>query len=250
VRISKIVTFVISLEEGRDRRERLLRDLKSISNCEVHIVNAVRGTDLPFVARQLLAQDAGWAARKGTIGCFLSHLIAWEGVADISEPYGVILEDDANASNLGAIIDYELPSDADIVFINERMAPLLEIETSIEPAIYPILQTLRRFEMNDLDMGADGYLLSPSAARKLIAACATDSLFGHVDGRLLRYCTSPDDLAQLAPDSRVATVIKNHHHRLLAPQLGLIRGFAAAPPLISHRGVASTRAEYDGDKKS
>jgi hypothetical protein len=79
----------------------------------------------------------------------------------------------------------------------------------------------------------------------LLAACRKDLFYGHVDGRLLRYATSEEDLAQLPSDSWIAGVIRNHHHATLKPTLGLVRGYCLSEPLVRHRGIESSRETAD-----
>jgi hypothetical protein len=114
------------------------------------------------------------------------------------------------------------------------------------PQPLPIWRALQQLEAAHGGPGGDGYLLTPEAARKLLSACARDFYFGHVDGRLLRYATSEDDLARLPEKSWIAGVVRYHRHPTLIPALGLLKGYCLSAPLVRHLGVPSIREMEDG----
>ena len=235
--------FIINLEKDVDRREALLEQFGSLPKFSPHIVKAVSGGTLSDSVCFALVQDAQWITMKGTIGCFLSHVSAWEKIARLDASYAVVVEDDVYVSDLDLLTAITIPSSAEIIFINDRMASVRG-NISSPPTVVSILEGLNHLESQKGGAGGDGYLLTPSAARKLVTACETDLYFGHVDGRLLRYATSPNDLSELG-DSWIGSVIKNHHHVRLVPKLGLIRGFSLSRPLVYHRGVESIRELED-----
>jgi GR25 family glycosyltransferase involved in LPS biosynthesis len=238
---TSVVAFVINLEKDHARREAILRQFDALPDVEPHVVEGVYGRYLPDSLCENLVQEKQWARNKGTIGCFLSHVKAWEEVAKLADPFAVVLEDDVNVAGLARLADLDVPEDADIVFINDRMAG----EGRGAPFATPMWRALQRLEASHGGPGGDGYLLTPAGARKLLAALAADYYYGHVDGRLLRYATSEDDLARLPEKSWIVGVVRHHRHPTLIPKLGLLRGYALSAPLVRHLGVASIREAED-----
>jgi hypothetical protein len=236
-----VPVFVINLDKDRDRREAILRQFDALPDLEPHVVEGVYGRHLPDSLCENLVREKQWARNKGTIGCFLSHVKAWEEVARLDEPFAVVLEDDVNVSGLSRLGEIDLPEDAEIVFINDRMAG----EARGAPAAMPMWRALQRLEASHGGPGGDGYLLTPAGARKLLAALATDYYYGHVDGRLLRYATAEDDLARLPEKSWIVGVVRHHRHPTLIPTLGLLKGYVLSAPLVRHLGFTSIREAED-----
>ncbi|MBN8993910.1 MAG: glycosyltransferase family 25 protein [Rhizobiales bacterium] len=236
-----VAAFVINLEKDRDRRDAILRQFDALPDLEPHVVEGVYGRYLPDSLCENLAKEKHWARNKGTIGCFLSHVKAWEEVAKLSDRFAVVLEDDVNIAGLSQLADLAVPDDAEIVFINDRMSG----EARGVPVAMPMLRALQRLEASHGGPGGDGYLLTPAGARKLLAACATDFYFGHVDGRLLQYATGEEALAALPEKSWIVGVVRHHRHPTLAPTLGLLRGYTLSSPLVRHLGVPSIREAED-----
>jgi len=240
---SALDVLVINLAKDVDRREALLAQFSKFADLRPRIVEGVHGSALPDNTCEALAQDRRWARNKGTIGCFLSHVKAWEEVARLTDRFALVIEDDVNVSGLRHLATLALPDDAEIVFVNDRMSPQ---EAGATPAVLPIWRALELLEAAHGGPGGDGYLLTPEGARKLLAACTKDFYFGHVDGRLLRYATSEDDLAKLPDKSWIAGVVRYHRHPTLVPALALLKGYCLSVPLVKHLGVPSIREAEDG----
>jgi GR25 family glycosyltransferase involved in LPS biosynthesis len=238
----KVPAFIINLVSDVDRRAAVLRQFEGLTQFNPVIVSGILGRTLPEVACRALVHHIEWSRQRGTIGCFLSHAKAWEQVAGLPGRFGVVLEDDVDVAHLAAVCSWDLPTEAEIVFLNDRMAATSTPAKS--PVIAPLSEGLRRLNDTRSGPGGDGYLLTPQGARKLVEACRRDLFFGHVDGRLLRYATSDEDLAALK-GTWLHNVIGNHHHPTLIPELGLLRGFTSSNPVISHKGVASSREAED-----
>jgi GR25 family glycosyltransferase involved in LPS biosynthesis len=242
-----VPTLIINLEKDGDRRKAILAQFAGLPGVEPRIVDGVYGRSLPDSLCEALAQDERWARNKGTIGCFLSHMKAWEEVARLTVPFALVLEDDVNVAGLRRLASLALPEDAEIVFVNDRMSPLenRDVRTAL-----PIWRALQCLDSAHSGPGGDGYLLAPAGARKLIAACAKDLCFGHVDGRLLRYAATEADLAKLPEKSWVVGVVRHHRHPTLIPTLGLLKGYCLSTPLVKHLGVPSIREAEDGEVAS
>ena len=239
-----IPVFILNLERDHQRRAKMETQLQLLSGFEPRFVLGVRGSALPESVCLKLSQDVAWGQKhKGTLGCFLSHVKAWELIAVINEPFAVVLEDDVEISRLGGLTTLEFPDDADIVFINNRMAPISNEKT---PAAYPIWHSLIRLdEASQKGSGGDGYLLTPRGAQKLVDACERDAYFGHVDGRLLRYSVTESDLARLSEDSELKFIIRKHHNQRNMPQLGILNGYSVSPALVHSLFAPSVRSQED-----
>ncbi len=237
-----IPLFVINLRIDESRREIMAEQMSVLSGFAPSFVTGCDGRELAHNVCAALAHDLRWAQLKGTIGCFISHVKAWEAVVASSAPFGIILEDDVDLKQLPRLSHFNIPNDAGIVFLNDRMSPC---HPDDKPEVLPLWHALLRIDKTRSGAGGDGYLLTRSAASAMLDACTRDFYFGHVDGRILRYATSETDLAELSPDSWIASVIRHHHHQSLAPMLGLVKGYCLSYPLIWHRGIQSSREALD-----
>jgi GR25 family glycosyltransferase involved in LPS biosynthesis len=239
-----VPAFVINLAADTLRREKLSRQFNNLGDFEVHWVTGVDGRTLSDSVCLQLVGNVNWSARKGTIGCFMSHVKAWGIISELSCPFGIVLEDDVLVSGLSSLHNLEIPEDTDIIFVNQRMAN--GQSGTDTPKVEAILTALVKLDTLKSGPGGDGYLLTPNAAKKLLAACKKDLYFGHVDGRLLQYATSENDLAQLPSGSWISNVIRTHRHPKHAPALGILKGYTLSRPLVTHRGVNSSREAIDG----
>jgi capsular polysaccharide biosynthesis protein len=230
--------YIINLPRDTARRQQIEAQLADLPFITPHFVTGVDGGTLPDQVCEKLSDSAFWASHKGTIGCFLSHVRAWEQLAATNAAYGLILEDDVDISGLQALERLHLPADFECVFINDRMSPKFGGDGVVSMA-----EALGQ-PGHTAAFGGDGYILTPGAAAKLVAACVTDLYFGHVDGRLARYATSPEDLDALG-DTKIETVLRTHHLKHRLPKLGLLKSYVAATPLVRFKVYPSSRAMLD-----
>jgi GR25 family glycosyltransferase involved in LPS biosynthesis len=233
----------MNLASDTARRAHIQEDFSNLPDFALQIVPGIAGNTLPDTICQSLTDHEIRPFPKGTLGCFLSHVAAWEKVATLNVDYAVVLEDDVELLGFGQLKNLSVPADAGIVFINER----LSVQWGHSPLTVIGLDLLLLFlDVRRQGLGGDGYLLRPDAARKLIAACKTDLFRGHVDGRLLRYAVSPAELEALPEESWIKTVIIHHHDKRRLPQLGLLKGYALSKPLVrQRRGMGSSRLLAD-----
>lgn len=236
--------LVISLDADVARRRVLLDQLHSLGNVQAQVVPGVPGMLLPESACRALSDDVEWAARRGTIGCFLSHVSAWEYVARSHVTWAVILEDDADASRLLELSSTIVPPDADIIFINERMSPNISPD-SVPPQYLSMVSCLLRLNELQSGGGGDGYILTPRGAQKLVETCHRDLFYGHVDGRLLRYATNESDLERLPPNSWIKNVVQSHHNHKRLPAMGILKAYCLSRPVIFHSVGSSSRELFD-----
>ncbi len=240
----RVTTKIISLDTDESRRAPLLEMLQGTSLFDASIHSACPGATLPRIVLEQLAKDKAWAELRGTMGCFLSHVRAWEEIVANKHDFALILEDDIDPRDLARITEISLPPDFDIVFVNSRMSPkakakpieVLEITSALEHLEY---KTERK------GSGGDGYILSLNGAKSLLAAIEQDGFYGHVDGRLLRYSVTENDLRVLPSDAVVAYIIRFHHSKTRPPLMGILRSFTLSWPLVWPRKTQSRREQID-----
>lgn len=91
-----IPIYVISLARATQRREAILQHLNSHA-LDYTLIEGVDGASLSSAEiNRLLAPGASMHA--GAIGCYLSHLKAYQHLVDSGEPVALVLEDDARIS--------------------------------------------------------------------------------------------------------------------------------------------------------
>jgi hypothetical protein len=226
--------YIINLDRDVDRYRSAITAFEGIPGFRTVRINAVSGRELPEAICHLIAQSETWAERRGEIGCFLSHVKAWEAVATSAEPYSIIVEDDATSAGLELIRDVDIPDGADLVFLNARMSPGRPWGSAGKPpAVLPISASFENLAAGG-GVGADGYLITPNGAIKLLSAIKKDYCFGHVDWRILRYCVSIELLEGRNIEDDLSYIIKNHHNPRVPPAWGVINGFCLSEPLIIH----------------
>ena len=242
----KIPVYIVSLPADVERRGNLLRQFDKLPGFAPRVVTGVYGGALPDSALLHLVEDSRWSSRKGTIGCFLSHVSVWEKISRGPEPLSIVLEDDADASGLAEFGTLVRPDDAEVIFLNDQMSP--ERYSDAVLRTLPMIKALERLERDRIGSGAYGYALTVSGAQKLSRACQNDLFFGHLDGRLLRYATAPEDLALLSEGSWIGSIVTNHHSRRRPPAFGLVKGYTLSRPLVRHRRVESSRENVDNEQ--
>jgi GR25 family glycosyltransferase involved in LPS biosynthesis len=239
----RLTTLVINMDKDVDRLGRIFDALGKDEELNSVRIQAIPGSSLPQAARVALAHNEGWASKAGEIGCFLSHVKAWEFVAGTDAPFCIVLEDDAIPIGLDRLATTQFPDDFEFIFINDRMTVGSRTDPPTLPARFvAVRDSLPLLNDRPGGVGGDGYILTPGGARKLLDAVSKDLFFGHVDWRLLRYCVKPEDLEGELNESFVASVIRSHHNPQRAPAWGVLRAYCANTPLV-HFGVGSSSRE-------
>jgi len=231
--------LVLNLDRDLERYSSFLDATKCARRVHFERLPAVYGGDLPTYALAEVSKNKGWAAKRGEIGCFLSHVKAWEIVAKSGAR--LILEDDAVPLNIDRLADLLIPHDVELVFVNDRTAAS---PSDIRQALKcrPIRDTLATLERTRRGAGSDGYVLSPSGARKMLEAIERDGCFGNVDWRLLRYGIGREQVEAEFPGTRVADVLMNHHHPNIPPQWGIVNARCLNVPVVAAGLSKSSRA--------
>ena len=92
-------TYIINLERATQRWKHIIQRVSATPYYRIHRIPAVEGAQLDLdqipldtsTTRRYFGQPLG----RGSIGCYLSHVRAWETFIASHAPYGLILEDDA-----------------------------------------------------------------------------------------------------------------------------------------------------------
>ena len=202
-------------------------------------VPAVEGARLSRPAVRRLGGDP---ARRGTLGCFLTHAAAWEAMLARGLAYCLVVEDDTMP-----LLDlperwgvFGLPAVFDICFVNDRMAP-----RASEPAfrVLGVAEALLAFPAERNAAGADGYLVSAGGARKLLGWLAEDGFAEDVDWRLLAYAISPAECATLPSGGHAAGEIARLHGLVGAARR--LEALVLSPPLVRSVPISSDREDED-----
>ncbi|WP_104165444.1 glycosyltransferase family 25 protein [Arthrobacter sp. SX1312] len=187
----EVPALVVNLK--RDRRKLTLSStLFPTLGIYPERVEATNGNDLsPADVRQAVA-GPGVTLGAGAIGCALSHISAWETIAEAGHDFALILEDDALPFSLQDISQSISCIDKfDVLFVNERMSALTTgHHGGSHSSLWDRLQS-RPESMKG--WGTDGYIVSRNGATKLAEAIASDKIVGHIDGQLGSYGIQPHD---------------------------------------------------------
>ena len=184
--------YIINLDRDTERMAKMRSALAHYPFMSDVRINALRGSDLPDVACDLLTSKLEMKNYKGTLGCGLSHAFAWEAIVRSGAPCSLVLEDDIELKGLENLRELCLPADIDLVFCNGRM-----VYQDAGTALLPVLPALDFMAQNRTAVGSDGYLLSSGGARKLLGFFARDGFYSHVDLRLAAYCLTLEEMESL-----------------------------------------------------
>jgi GR25 family glycosyltransferase involved in LPS biosynthesis len=229
--------LVINLDRDTERFQNLCIRFRN-SPIDLERLPGVYGSYLPRVA--LAAMRISSLA--GTAGCMLSHVKAWETVVTRGLEVCLVIEDDAlPLINLpDCFKSLGVPSDFDICFINERMEPILDVETVDNlPGVtfYAPIQTFITRPPDYNGPGADGYFISAKGARRLLSFIERDGLNGDVDWRLVQYSVPYENLDSLVGGSTAHAIIAQMEN---VPRERL-KAYTIFPSLISHESNSSSR---------
>ena len=226
---------VINLDRNTDR---LAEFDRQFSDCHLprFRVPGIEGGRLPVAATARLGGDA---AKRGTLGCFLSHTAAWETMLARGLEHCLVVEDDVIPlfdlpARWGV---FGLPAHFGICFVNDRLAP-----QAVEPGlrVYTLRQAMRVFPTWRDAPGADGYLLSAAGARKLLEWVERDGFAGDVDWRLLAYGLTAEQCEALPAGSHARRAIAELPRPTSTDRLD---AFVLSPPLIRTVPLASDRED-------
>jgi glycosyl transferase family 25 len=159
-----MLTLVINLDRSPERMAHMEAQLSRLGVAYDRL-QAVDGRTLD---RDYVGKFPPMAASQ--VGCYLSHKAAWQRIADGTEPYGIVLEDDIHIAP--AFADFArssewVPADAGIVKF-ETLNRLVALDRIPHSTWYG--SALCR--LRSVHPGTGGYLLSVEAARHLLTTRA------------------------------------------------------------------------------
>ena len=195
-----------------------------------------------------LTRDPYSIVAKGALGCFLSHVRAWEKIKFGRSPLALVLEDDARLTAPEILLGIEFPPELELIFCNDRTQPhdfIKEGSASVIPTFSPLELSLSAIDRRARAVGTDGYLITQSGAGRLIEALRSDLYFSHVDLRLLQYSTDPALVeAHLDADSRTRKVLQQISSA--CPSGMRLSASVLTPNILSHNaGTVTTRTRED-----
>lgn len=163
--MSYLQVLVISLKHSIDRREKVFQEMKK-TQFQWRFLDAVDGSQLDMTR---VAYDAakvkrllGFELTPKEIGCYLSHMMAWQSCVNNDQPTLIFEDDFVLLSHFESVLSKLLsePQKWEIV----RLQALCDSPDSIV-----VNYGAFRLVQNERDpLGATAYLVQPSAAKRLI----------------------------------------------------------------------------------
>jgi len=229
----------INLDRNPDREAELRRQFGH-SRAPLHRFAGVEGGRLNTAAVRRLGGDP---QMRGTLGCFLSHVGAWEAMLARGDAYCLFIEDDVIPlldlpATLGA---FPVPYGFDLLFVNDRIAPKRDPAAITEFRVLSLEDALHEFPPDDNAPGGDGYILSREGAAKLIGWLQEDGFGDDVDWRLIAYGLSRAAIAGLARPSLAGPWLDRVSRLVGRPER--LAAYVLHPPLIRTVGVSSDRED-------
>lgn len=143
---------------------------------------------------------------KGGLGCFLGHYNAWQRFySEKNAEFGLICEDDARI--LGPLPmkfkDLDLPADADLIFVNQRMSDGLLQKKYMENLngggflkipVKIALQESLKIDSPISGPGGDGYILTRKGVEKLLRIYSKTKINMDVDWFLLFQSLTDEEI--------------------------------------------------------
>ena len=242
---------LINLDRNTARRRDVLHDFRH-SAAPVFRVAGVEGRLLPEPAIRRLG-DAPAVTMRGTLGCFLSHVSAWETMLARGLAHCLVIEDDVvpMLPLPPGLAAFALPEGYDLCFVNDRLQPRLppeQVARSDRWQALPLAEAFASFPPEDNAPGADGYLLSAAGARKLLAWVGQDGFAQDVDWRLLTYGLHPPDYDALPRHSHAWGVIDALRH--LVQRTDRLHAYVLHPALIRSIPISSDREDDNRHRRA
>jgi len=225
-----ISAFVINMERDRDRYDRLERELSAYDFTRTYRVPGVQGSALPDQLCLKLTNDPNSLKTKGAVGCFLSHVRAWEKVAASETSASVILEDDAILQNWELLSSIDFPQDFDVIFANNRVSGFSADISLVE--FHEVEKSLTFIDHHGKAVGGDCYILSKRGAGRLLDRCRVDGYFGHVDIRILAYSLSYEKIDVLPEYSWVKGAVQRVFK--VCNGENVVKAYSLTPSLCLH----------------
>ncbi|ESZ89332.1 glycosyltransferase family 25 protein [Congregibacter litoralis] len=166
----RVPARVINLRSEATRRTRILGDLEAAGGFRVSLVEAVDGKLLPDddllrnTSVQEILNRSGRRMTRGEIGCSLSHRAAYHDLLDSSDPWTLVLEDDAKLDTDAAAV--LAAADPWLTDTHPRLLLLTPLRGFLRKSGVPLTNRVQRVQVTRAWDGA-GYALNRAAAAVL-----------------------------------------------------------------------------------
>lgn len=238
--------FVVNLLQDAHRRQAFTARFAQLG-MRHRVARAVRVDDIPAELIPLLrvSVDSGL---DGSFGNQLSQYRTWKAIAAGERPYGIVLEDDGYVRYRGlSRLSFEaLAPDADIVFLNDRLAPAMTDGEDGAVGLDPLEDVLaaRSFrEPEAAALGSDGYVLSRRGAEKLVHIAEMEGFHTvGTDWYLVCHAFDYRRLDAINGQSVMAEVLRSWSARVEGLGSTRLKGFVMRPALVEHRPLGTWRS--------
>lgn len=180
--MQSIQVFVISLERSTERRERVQREFKNFS-LEWDFLNAVDGFALQALPQSYdqskVKRLQGYELTPGEIGCYLSHMKAWEECVQQNKTTLILEDDFVIDGDLNHVFESLIQMDGKWSLV--RLAALYDVEHRVIDRS----QGIELLQNKGDPVGAAAYVIKPSAAAQLLKC--SSAIYEPVDHYLEHY---------------------------------------------------------------
>ena len=228
-----VPVFVVNLRHETEKMAAIENQAARYNFLKLMRIGGVYGSSLPDQLCFKLTNDPNAVNAKGAVGCFLSHIRAWELLVAYQFPWAIVIEDDAVFRDWSGIPLLGFPEDFDLILANNRTEISDPKATPSAPVFKDIKDALFEIERRKQAVGTDCYILSIAGANKLLEATGRDWYFGHIDLRMLAYSLSAEDVATNLPNDGDLrrTMLKIID---LCKRPKLLKTYTLVPSLVDH----------------
>ena len=200
-------TFCINLEDAPQRWRRV--ELLLGPGVDLARQRGVAGRTLPQTLIDAL-QPSCTLTSKGEIGCFLSHVAAWERVAALgdSTAYALVAEDDAIFTfgpgvGLTAALEEAMARGLGYFSLSSHATVFAARRATSGEASVDLADVMAESIGRSPGLGAQGYLLTPAAAQALVEMVRAVGIILPLDWQMMAYLACLNGV--LAPHIRWAS---------------------------------------------
>jgi GR25 family glycosyltransferase involved in LPS biosynthesis len=241
-RTERTPVILINLDRDRERLDRVTVELAG-QDIALTRLTAVLGSSVTRASLDHLPGASGLGA--GTLGCFLSHIRAWEMVSSAEAEGAIIIEDDIKVlRDLAECHALAAATGKDVVFLNHRMALPKRNNAGSSEVLSIVDAVLGRTGQKGNACGTDGYFLSRQGARVLLDLVHRQGARTDVDWVVLYASIGAAGLPAIASNLTFSRVLGETAalYDIAAP---LISAAALARPAVRHAANGSTRLELN-----
>lgn len=237
---SDLPIHVINLRKDERKRRITSRVLANAGYRNVNILAAVEATTLPDSVFRAVLADTPLARSlgAGTVGCWLSHVSAWEEIANGHDTWSIVVEDDVIPEfHSSALVDL-LPQleSYDFVWLNDRMSGMSNsIGDQTKPEPIDPWGLFAYWGEGRTAVGAYAYMLKREAAERLVSLAAASGVCGHIDGLMAAWTVGK----HVNPTNRIQNLLCEFQNKY--GFLDGVRAAALSVPLFKEEdyGVSS-----------